>query len=40
MDAKVETMYEAFENKQPQNADGWLGFNKLLDSNIRKTGEI
>lgn len=38
MDAKVETMHEAFENKQPQNADGWLGFNKLLESNIRKTG--
>lgn len=39
MDAKVETMYEAFESKQPQNSDGWLGFNKLLDSNIRKTSE-
>lgn len=37
MDAKVETMYEAFKSKAPQNADGWLGFNKLLDSNIRKT---
>jgi 3'-5' exoribonuclease len=39
MDAKVETMYEAFKSKAPQNADGWLGFNKLLDSNIRKTSE-
>ena len=39
MDAKVETMYEAFKSKAPQNADGWLGFNKLLDSNIRRTSE-
>ena len=39
MDAKVETMYEAIKNKPPVNADGWLGFNKLLDSNIRKTSE-
>ena len=37
IDAKVETMHEAFMSKQPQNQDGWLGFNKLLDSNIRKT---
>ena len=39
MDAKVETMHEAIKNKPPVNADGWLGFNKLLDSNIRKTSE-
>jgi len=39
MDAKVETMYEAFRSKAPQNADGWLGYNKLLDSNIRRTSE-
>lgn len=39
MDAKVETMHEAIKNKTPVNADGWLGFNKLLDSNIRKTSE-
>ncbi len=37
MDAKVETMYEALRSKEPQNEDGWLGFNKLLDSNIRRT---
>lgn len=37
MDAKVETMYESFKSKAPVNADGWLGFNKLLDSNIRRT---
>lgn len=39
MDAKVETMYEALNSKQPQNEDGWVGFNRLLDSNIRKTSE-
>ncbi|MDO4960278.1 MAG: HD domain-containing protein [Eubacteriales bacterium] len=38
MDAKVETMNEAIKSKDPVNADGWLGFNKLLDSNIRRTG--
>lgn len=37
MDAKVETMYEALNTKPPQNPDGWVGFNRLLDSNIRKT---
>ncbi|MDO4265669.1 MAG: HD domain-containing protein [Eubacteriales bacterium] len=37
MDAKLETMYEALNSKPPQNEDGWVGFNKLLDSNIRKT---
>ena len=39
MDAKVETMYEAFKSKAPMNSDGWLGYNKLLDSNIRRTGK-
>ena len=37
MDAKIETMYEALNAKPAQNPDGWVGFNKLLDSNIRKT---
>lgn len=37
MDAKLETMYEALSTKAPQNQDGWVGFNRLLDSNIRKT---
>lgn len=39
MDAKVETMHEALEGKEPLNADGWIGYNKLLDSNIRKASE-
>ena len=37
MDAKIETMYEALTSKPAQNEDGWVGFNRLLDSNIRKT---
>lgn len=37
-DAKMETIKEALE-KTPQDSLQWLGFNKLLDSNIRRTGE-
>ena len=37
LDAKLETMYEALESKAPQNDSGWVGYNKLLESNIRKT---
>lgn len=33
-DAKMETMKELFNNTQET---GWLGFNRLLDSNVRKT---
>lgn len=35
-DAKMETMKELF---QSTNESGWLGFNRLLDSNVRKTTE-
>ncbi len=34
MDAKIETFAEAIENN---GAEGWLGFNKFLDSNLRTT---
>ena len=34
MDAKMETMKEIFSSTAD---DGWLGFNRLVDSNIRKT---
>ena len=34
-DAKVETMLEALKNGGDNK--GWLGFNRFLDSNIRKT---
>ena len=37
LDAKVETMYEALSTKAPQNDSGFIGFNKLIDSNLRKT---
>lgn len=36
-DAKMETMIEAL-NAGGENT-GWLGFNRLLDTNIRKTSE-
>lgn len=35
-DAKLETMSELFASSIEQ---GWLGFNRLFDSNVRKTGE-
>lgn len=36
-DAKMETMKEIFTST---DNDGWLGFNRLIDSNIRKTSNI
>ena len=36
-DAKMQTMKEAFAAAYGNN--GWLGFNRLLDSNIRKTSD-
>lgn len=36
-DAKIETMIEQLENA---DTDGWLGYNKFLDTNLRKTTEI
>ena len=35
-DAKMETMKEIFKGTTD---DGWLGFNRLIDSNIRKTSD-
>ena len=37
LDAKVETTHELIESKAPVNDDGWLGYSKVLDTNIRKT---
>ena len=37
LDAKLESFTETIENKNEQK--GWLGFNKMFDSNIRATGE-
>lgn len=37
IDAKMETIFEALENVEENNLT-WQGFNRLLDSNIRRTG--
>lgn len=37
-DAKMETMIEAL--KGAGDNQGWLGFNRLLDSNMRKTTDV
>lgn len=37
MDAKLETIKELTESKAPINEDGWYGYQKLLDTNVRKT---
>ena len=36
-DAKMETMIEALQSGGENK--GWLGYNRLLESNIRKTTE-
>lgn len=36
-DAKMETMTELFAST---TENGWLGYNRLLESNVRKTSEI
>lgn len=38
LDAKMETMREAFSNVPEGNTD-WLGFNRLFESNIRMTSK-
>lgn len=38
-DAKMETMIEALNAGANTGNKGWLGFNRLLDTNIRKTSE-
>ena len=36
-DAKMETLTELFNST---TETGWLGFNRLIDSNVRKTGDV
>ena len=36
LDAKLETFKEAI-NAVPENSAQWQGFNRLLDTNIRRT---
>ena len=38
-DAKLETMKEALNKEVTATSDDWLGFNRMLDSNIRKTSK-
>lgn len=39
-DAKMETMIEALNAGNAGNDNkGWLGYNRLLETNIRKTSE-
>ena len=38
LDAKMETMKELFNGIPDGNTD-WLGFNRVLDTNIRRTGK-
>lgn len=38
LDAKMETIYEIFE-KVPENNLSWQGYNRLLESNIRRAGK-
>ena len=38
LDAKMQTLKELFAGKAGE--DGWLGFNRLLDSNVRRTSEL
>lgn len=36
-DAKIETMKEILESNGNAGSDCWLGYNRLLESNVRKT---
>lgn len=38
-DAKMETMKELLNSNSAANADQWLGYNRLLESNVRKTSK-
>ena len=37
-DARMETLREVLENAGEK--DEWLGYNRIFESNIRRTGEI
>ena len=37
MDAKIETFSEAINSSEQKD---WMGFNKFLDSNVRKTEQV
>lgn len=38
-DAKMETVMEIFKSNGTATSDQWLGYNRFLESNIRRTTE-
>ena len=38
-DAKLETMKELLNSSKTTGSDTWLGYNRLLETNVRRTGE-
>lgn len=38
-DAKMETMKEILQSSQPAEGSEWLGYNRFMESNIRKTSK-
>ena len=38
-DAKIETMKEIFTGSTTVGSDQWLGYNRLLESNVRRTSK-
>ena len=39
-DAKIETMTELLKSNSSASSDQWLGYNRLLETNVRKTSEL
>lgn len=39
-DAKLETMKEILNSNSQVGTDQWLGYNRLLESNVRKTSDL
>ena len=39
-DAKIETMTELLISNSSASSDQWLGYNRLLETNVRKTSEL
>lgn len=36
-DAKIQTMTEIFSSPASEESDGWLGYNRWIESNVRRT---
>ena len=39
-DSKIETMTELLNSNSSASSDQWLGYNRLLETNVRKTSEL